>query len=275
MIKEGELVYYQIHSTLIPIIDKIDLNTQIPSIALYTYKQWQEEPLLPHLLEDLPKGYESIHFCKLDSNSNYLAGTLCIPTKHNFKIKKRIIFLLNKNIIIFIDDSGYIENLLIELTHKNWMTPSIENFFLSFLEHLIMNDLLYIEELENRLSKLESAAINGEVAHFNYKTMNFRKELLTFHYYYSQLIDLTEVLIKNECHFFDEEQLNKFDPFIRRVGRMQDLIVMLRDYATQVREEYQAHIDIRQNNTMRILTVVTSIFLPLTLIVGWYGMNFT
>ena len=41
----------------------------------------------------------------------------------------------------------------------------------------------YIEELENRLSKLESAAINGEVAHFNYKTMNFRKELLTFHYY--------------------------------------------------------------------------------------------
>ena len=34
------------------------------------------------------------------------------------------------------------------------------------------------------------------------------------------------------------------------------------------------HLDIKQNNIMTILTVVTTIFMPLTLIVGWYGMNF-
>ena len=32
--------------------------------------------------------------------------------------------------------------------------------------------------------------------------------------------------------------------------------------------------DARQNHTMQLLTVVTAIFLPLTLITGWYGMNF-
>ena len=37
---------------------------------------------------------------------------------------------------------------------------------------------------------------------------------------------------------------------------------------------YQSQIDIAQNRTMGILTVVTTIFLPLTLLVGWYGMNF-
>ena len=37
---------------------------------------------------------------------------------------------------------------------------------------------------------------------------------------------------------------------------------------------FQAEVDIRQNRTMRILTIVTTIFLPLTLIAGWYGMNF-
>ena len=30
----------------------------------------------------------------------------------------------------------------------------------------------------------------------------------------------------------------------------------------------------RQNRIMTVLTVVTSIFMPLTLITGWYGMNF-
>ena len=43
---------------------------------------------------------------------------------------------------------------------------------------------------------------------------------------------------------------------------------------TQVRESYEAEVDISLNTTMKIFTVVTTIFLPLTLIVGWYGMNF-
>ena len=32
--------------------------------------------------------------------------------------------------------------------------------------------------------------------------------------------------------------------------------------------------DIRLNTTMKVFTVVTTIFLPLTVIAGWYGMNF-
>ena len=42
----------------------------------------------------------------------------------------------------------------------------------------------------------------------------------------------------------------------------------------QLRDQYKAHLDIKQNRIMTVLTVVTTIFMPLTLIVGWYGMNF-
>ena len=49
---------------------------------------------------------------------------------------------------------------------------------------------------------------------------------------------------------------------------------MLREYGMQIRELFQAEIDIRQNRIMKILTIVTTIFLPLTLVAGWYGMNF-
>lgn len=48
-----------------------------------------------------------------------------------------------------------------------------------------------------------------------------------------------------------------------------------REYALQIREMEQSQIDARQNRTMRILTVVTTIFFPLSLITGWYGMNFS
>ena len=49
---------------------------------------------------------------------------------------------------------------------------------------------------------------------------------------------------------------------------------MLREYSLQISDAYQTQIDIRQNVVMKVLTVVTAIFLPLTLIAGWYGMNF-
>ena len=59
-----------------------------------------------------------------------------------------------------------------------------------------------------------------------------------------------------------------------KIGRLHQEAGMLREYSTQVREVYQAQIEIRQNKIMKSLTIVTAIFLPLTLIAGWYGMNF-
>ena len=47
-----------------------------------------------------------------------------------------------------------------------------------------------------------------------------------------------------------------------------------REYIMQLRDLMQSHLDVRQNRIMTVLTVITSIFLPLTLIAGWYGMNF-
>lgn len=45
------------------------------------------------------------------------------------------------------------------------------------------------------------------------------------------------------------------------------------EYLDQIRQSYEAQVDIEQNSLMKFFTVVTSIFLPLTLIAGWYGMN--
>ena len=49
---------------------------------------------------------------------------------------------------------------------------------------------------------------------------------------------------------------------------------LLRENVLQIRELYQSMQDSRQNKVMGILTILTTIFFPLTLITGWYGMNF-
>ena len=62
--------------------------------------------------------------------------------------------------------------------------------------------------------------------------------------------------------------------FLRRVEALKNETERLREYAMQVSGEYQSQVDIAQNRVMQLLTIVTTIFLPLSLIVGWYGMNF-
>jgi len=58
------------------------------------------------------------------------------------------------------------------------------------------------------------------------------------------------------------------------MARLHDNSASLRDYTMQLRDLYKAQIDVKQNRIMTVLTVVTTIFMPLTLIAGWYGMNF-
>ena len=56
--------------------------------------------------------------------------------------------------------------------------------------------------------------------------------------------------------------------------RLQDNVSELRDYSVQLRDLVSGQLSIKQNNIMTLLTIITTIFMPLTLIAGWYGMNF-
>ena len=53
-----------------------------------------------------------------------------------------------------------------------------------------------------------------------------------------------------------------------------DLVTSLREYTMQLRDQYHYQLEAKQNKVITLLTVVTTIFMPLTLIAGWYGMNF-
>ena len=92
--------------------------------------------------------------------------------------------------------------------------------------------------------------------------------------FYEQFLNVLDILIENESGLLDRKNLRSFQMLYRRTERRFQNVLNLRESVTQVRESYEAEVDISLNTTMKIFTVVTTIFLPLTLIVGWYGMNF-
>jgi len=56
--------------------------------------------------------------------------------------------------------------------------------------------------------------------------------------------------------------------------QLMDMVNVYRELAAGVVEEYQSAVSNRMNEIMKVLTIVATFFIPLTFIVGVYGMNF-
>ena len=126
-----------------------------------------------------------------------------------------------------------------------------------------------LEELEDMVLE------KGSDIPFNHEISGYRRKVSLFSHYYLQLADLSSILCEDDNHIFKEKEKRSFSLLTERVNRLHDETLMLRDYCVQIREVYQSLIDERQNEIMKLLTIVTTIVLPLSLVAGWYGMNFT
>ena len=97
-----------------------------------------------------------------------------------------------------------------------------------------------------------------------------RQKLSELNAYYEQLTAMSELMQAR-----DNGAAGLWERYARRTERLQSHVRLLRENILQLRELYQSIQDTRQNRIMGILTVVTTLFLPLTLLTGWYGMNFS
>ena len=132
-----------------------------------------------------------------------------------------------------------------------------------------------LEAIGNELDAQEDALQEKDVdKEFNMSLLRVKKLLSKRHTYYAQLLDITDAVSENDNDIFDENSLIFVDNVSKRILRLREDSAALRSEVEHLQDAYSSYLDIRMNSTMKIFTVLTSIFFPLTIIVGWYGMNF-
>lgn len=144
-----------------------------------------------------------------------------------------------------------------------------------FFSHQIAEDLEYLEKFEMFLNQLEDQVLTHHSEdNYSRKIITLRKQLMRIKQHYEQLLNILDGINANENSILDKHALKQFHIFDGKTERLYRKVLDLMEYMTQIREAYQAEVDISLNKTMKLLTVITVIVLPLTLIAGWYGMNF-
>lgn len=143
----------------------------------------------------------------------------------------------------------------------------------SFFNEIIRMETAVMEDLEDSITETENKLILNEDLDAAAKIMEFRKQIRKLKKVNEPVARIIQGFYDNDNELLDEEMLRHFKILSDRMNRLLDEIQNLHEYVSQLREAYQAQIDIQQNSLMKVFTVVAAIFLPLTLLVGWYGMN--
>lgn len=223
---------------------------------------------------ELLHSIRSIRYCKAEVFRDCILGTLRVPEKNEKRAPQVVCgFYLTDKELFLIEDSGNLKHWIGKKEEQFQDLKSPDQFLLKMMELMIENDLLYLLHLEKEIEKMEDQLIKGVPDNFFTVLTKYRQKLSELDAYYEQLTVIGD-LLQSQDGLSIIRNIESWNRYALRTERLQNHVHLLRENILQLRELYQSQQDAQQNKIMCILTVVTTLFLPLTLLTGWYGMNF-
>lgn len=211
---------------------------------------------------------------RFESRKGYDYLVLHLPfLKRNLALPPVIEIYMTGNFLFVFGDADVVKAFAREVNTPDNNVKAPADVLLMLFGYVLRQDGDLLEAIDDSIEKLEERTTLKKPEDHSATIIALRKQLLALKHYFGSLYDLLEELEDNRNNLFTQTQLQAFRVHKNKANRLLNTVLNLRDYLTQVREAFQNQLDISLNDTMRFFTVITAIFLPLTLLVGWYGMN--
>ncbi|UUZ81810.1 magnesium/cobalt transporter CorA [Paenibacillus sp. P26] len=131
-----------------------------------------------------------------------------------------------------------------------------------------------VYQIEDELNNMESNTEQVSVEVLMGKTFEIRSKLLKLRRTIFPMRDLLYRVINSERIEGLREQMFYFTDIYDHLLKLSEILESNREVTADLRDSYISLNSNRMNNIMKTLTVITTIFMPLTFIAGIYGMNF-
>ncbi|WP_297523006.1 magnesium/cobalt transporter CorA [Thermococcus sp.] len=144
----------------------------------------------------------------------------------------------------------------------------------ALLEAIVENYVPIIERISSKMEELEARILSKGDESVLHRLHGIRQEILFMRRTVFPLLEAFRRLGIEGSRFFGEESLPLIGELHDHVLEVLEILEGQRDMANSLVELYYSTISMKTNDIIRILTVVSTIFIPLTFITGLYGMNF-
>jgi magnesium transporter len=106
------------------------------------------------------------------------------------------------------------------------------------------------------------------------KITMLRKELIVLKRNVSPVRDLVNILMRSESNLLEERTTKYFKDVYDHIVQANDLVENYRDMMTSLQDLYLNKVNLRMNEVMKVMAIVTCLMAPATVIGGIFGMNF-
>ena len=232
----------------------------------------------PLVLEDILNTHQRPKFDEFNDYLFIVVKAISLSNaEFNVEYEQISILLLNNFVFTFMEKPDTLfDPILNRLDNDRSQIRNLEADYLAYMildtvvdEYFALQDTFYdlIESVEDTLLTDPSSQILATI-------LKIKRELIFLRRTVSPLRELLASIQRSESALLNEKTKRYFGDTYDHAIRIIEAIESYRDLIAGMLDIYLSSVSNKMNETMKVLTVFASIFIPLTFIAGVYGMNF-
>jgi magnesium transporter len=199
------------------------------------------------------------------------------PETNQILIEQVSIILGHHYIITFQERAGDIfDNIRHRISNDKGRIRKSGADYLAYalLDVIIDTYFLVLESLNERIEALESDLVNNPDQMFVTKIQHLKREMIFLRKSVWPLREMISTIKREEMPFFVSSTMPFLNDLYDHTIQIIDTVETMRDMLSGLLDIYLSSISNKTNDVMRVLTIIATIFIPLTFLAGIYGMNF-
>jgi magnesium transporter len=144
----------------------------------------------------------------------------------------------------------------------------------SMLDLIVDNYFFVMEKLGDRIEQVEEEVIRNSNKRSLAKINQLRKELIILKRNIAPVRDLIGGIIRSESELLDDSTTKYFKDVHDHITQAYDLSENYRDIMISMQDLYINNVNLKMNEVMKVMAIVTCLLAPATVIGGIFGMNF-
>jgi magnesium transporter len=269
-------------------VEEIDPYTDTPQVTWVNVSGLHDTELIkqigdkfnihPLVLEDI---LNTETRPKIEMTDDYIFIAMKMLTYNNNDseiITEQVSFILGNSFVFsFLEKSDNIFNPIQDRITNNYgrvrKQPS-DYLFYALMDVVVDQYFLLLEQIEQNIESLDDEVIKSADRSQIEKVYNLKNKLLLTRRSVWPLRELFTRLMREESKLINKKIVPYLRDLLDHTIQITETIELQREITNGLMETHLSMMSYKMNEVMKVLTVIATIFIPLTFIVGIYGMNF-
>lgn len=142
------------------------------------------------------------------------------------------------------------------------------------LDELTVDFMRAVEEMDDEIELVEDQVFDNPDARTVQRIFNLKRATLHLRRSLAPMREVLNKLARDDYSMIDSKDRIYFRDVYDHFVRLHDIAESLRDLVSGVLDTYLSVVNNRMNEVMKTLTLITTLFMPITFVAGFFGMNF-